>query len=187
MFPVPAKYRSKPVDKTLAWFTLCVSSRLFQTKVFSFLEDYVSWIPEKRIVVYSGDDCYTEYEPLYPGYVFIGLHHGQKASILEKSAKQYNPSFSLLKTMSGSPHSMTAKELDEMTASLLQSNSPKLEKSLKLGEKVSIKSGPLAGNTGVVKKVTGRQVIVRAIVYGKEMEMRVKRDNFIFLERYDKD
>ena len=187
MFPVPAKYRSEPVDKTLKWYTLCVSSRLFQTRVFSFLEGYAVWIPDKKVAVYSGDDCYTEHEPLYPGYVFVGLTTEQGIARLEKAAKRYNPSFNFLRTMGNAYHCMTLTDIEVMLSALVKHNASSVERLFKRGEKVKIKAGPLSGNIGVIKKYSPGRLTIKAVLHGKELEMQVRRDSFVFLERYDQD
>jgi transcription antitermination factor NusG len=164
---------------------LCVSSRQYQTQTFSFLDKYFTWIPEVRTTVYSGDDCFIEYEPLYPGYIFVGLAGSDTPGDLEKAAKAYNLSFTLLRSVGGKYTAMDEAELNTMLQSHSEYAMASDRPGFKSGDKVRIKSGPLSGSSGVVKSAHKGSVKVIAQAFSKTIEMDIIRDEFVYLEHYD--
>lgn len=182
MFSVPEQYRRGPAPSAVAWYSLCVSSRLFQTNTYDFLGSYSVWIPAVPVVVRSGDDCYTDFEPLFPGYIFVGTAAGQTPGGIERAARGYNPSFLLLQDMDGKFHGMTTAELSAMVAAATPV-APPLQ-SFAVGTRVRVVSGPLRGITGTVVSSRGGVLRIRGRAYSKDVELAIHRDPEVFVEAY---
>lgn len=187
MFPIPKRYRTQPLLENLVWYTLCVSSRLYQTEEMPFLDAYSVWSPTSQTLIRTGDDCYLEYEPLYPGYIFVGLTPRQSPVTLEKQAKDHNHSFKLLRTTNPQkPYSMTASDLQAMVAAQGCHTGPTCPSTYQRGDCVKLTAGPLAGALGVVKRASKTGLVVSVTAFNKDLEFRIKRDTFIFVEPYAK-
>jgi transcription antitermination factor NusG len=161
-----------------------VDSRVYQTKVYPFLSQYVVWIPEQEILVRGVDDCYIEHEPLYPGYIFIGLNPNQNPYELEKLCRKNYASFHLLRSAKGEYYEMPLHEIGPISA-----HSPATIKDAGLfrfrkGDKVVIKAGPLAGCDAVVKSISRNNIVLRTEAFDKDLELVVKKDSFVFIEPY---
>ena len=185
MCPVPEQYRRRPDTEALTWYMLCVSSRQYQTQTYSFLDKYTAWIPEVQTTVYSGDDCYIEYEPLYPGYILVGIPDTVAPGDLEKEAKAYHPSFTLLRSVGGKYTAMSSEDLDNMLKSHSEYSVAAGSLGFKAGDKVRIKSGPLSGISGVVQTAKAGALKVTVQAFNKTLELSIHRDEFVYLEPYD--
>lgn len=185
MFPIPKKYRARPPLDNLDWYTLCVSSRVYQTEEMSFLDEYVVWTPASKTLVKNGDDCYVEYEPLYPGYIFVGLRRDQSPIHLENKAKEYNHSFKLLRTSSQSAaYAMSASDLASMVDAQDRNDCYIRPVAYRAGDRVKLTAGPLSGAAGIVKKCARGELVISVSAYNKDLEFTIKRDSFIFVEPY---
>lgn len=168
----------------MRWYTLCVSSRVHQTEDMPFLDEYSVWIPSIKTLIRNGDDCYLESEPLYPGYIFVGIQANQCPAELERRCKAHNHSFRILRTTGNAQYFMTPADLSAMVEAQKRHAEYVAHHSYKRGEQVKITAGPLVGSTGIVKRVSKRGLVISVSAYSKDLEFAIKRDSFIFVEPY---
>jgi transcription antitermination factor NusG len=181
MFPIPKRYRLEHIDRSLKWHILWVNSRQYQTQTYSFLDGYAAWIPEKKVTSRSGDDCLEISEPLFPGYIFVGVHSAASLSSIETAARKAGLCFYFLRT-NHRHYSMTYLELERMVRNGYDSATPTYDKGIRVGRQVRITVGPYTGVVGKVTLMTKKDIQVKATCLKKELLIVVHRTNYQVLE-----
>src|SRR5207245_3032015 len=82
--------------------------------------------------------------PLFPGYVFVHMALRDRLQVLQV------PGVARLVGFDGTPAALPADEIETLRASLLRDVEVQPHSYLAVGQRVSLRSGPLAGLTGIV-------------------------------------
>ena len=182
MFPIPECYRLKKINRNLKWCILWVSSRQYQTQTHEFLNDFSAWIPGKKTTSKSGDDCLEISEPLFPGYIFVGVDDMRHLPHIESVIHKSRLFFYFLRDMLGKYYSMTYLELEKMVQSGRDGATTDYDSGIHVGSRVRISVGPYTGVIGKVTSVTHRDIKVQATCMGKDLLVVVHRNNYLVLE-----
>jgi len=93
--------------------------------------------------------------PLFPGYVFVRMALRDRLQVLQV------PGVARLVGFNGTPAALPAGELETLRASLLEGVKVQPHPYLKVGQRVSLRSGPLAGLRGIlVRRKSGARFVV---------------------------
>jgi len=182
MFPIPKRYRLEAINRTLKWYILWVNSRQNQTQTYKFLDGYTAWIPGSKTSSKFGDDCVEISEPLFPGYIFVGVTDESPLKTIEAAVHKASLCFYFLRTMSGAYYSMTYKELESMVKSGYAGATPDYNAGLRVGRRVKIAVGPYTGATGKITSMTKKDIRVEATCMNKPLLVIVNRMNYLVLE-----
>ena len=182
MFPIPKRYRLKTINRNLKWYILWVNSRQYQTQTYKFLDGYSAWIPGKKVTSKSGDDCVEISEPLFPGYIFVGVSNTGVLQKMEALIHKSSLCFYFLRDMSGSYYSMDFDELEKMVQSGYAGATPVYDAGIRVGRKVRISVGPYTGVIGKVTSMNRKAIQVTATCLKKDLLVVVNRMNYLVLE-----
>jgi transcription antitermination factor NusG len=182
MFPIPKRYRLKTIDRSLNWYILWVNSRQYQTQTYKFLDEYSAWIPGKKNTSKFGDDCVEISEPLFPGYIFIGVNEETHLTTIEAAVHKASLCFYFLRDMRGDYYSMTYRELEKMVTTGDKHAMPNYDAGLRVGRRVRIAVGPYTGVVGKVTSMTRKDIQVEATCLKKNLLIIVNRSNYLVLE-----
>ena len=171
----------------MKWYILWVNSRQYQTQkyqtqTYKILKGVTAWIPSARVLVKSGDDCKAINEPVFPGYIFVGISTPHQITNVEEEIRKAGLGFYFLRGMLGKYHTMTYFELEKMVKSGCDGVSPNYDAGIRVGRKVRISVGPYTGVVGKVTSVTRRDIKVEATCLKKDLLVIVNRKNYLILE-----
>jgi transcription antitermination factor NusG len=166
----------------LKWYILWVNSRQYQTQAYDFLDGYSAWIPGKKTTSKSGDDCIEISEPLFPGYIFLGVKTEKDLLTIEAAIHKASLCFYFLRDMRAKYYSMTYHELEKMVTSGDKHAMPDYDAGLRVGRRVRIAVGPYTGIIGKVTSMTRKDIKVEATCLQKNILIVVHRMNYLVLE-----
>jgi transcription antitermination factor NusG len=147
-----------PSEREYSWYAACTRSRheksvarqLEERRIDSFLPLYRS--------VRRWKDRRKEVElVLFPGYVFVRLHWRDRLQVLQL------PSVLRFVTFNGLPAALPIKELEGLRNGLAQGVYAVSHPYLKMGARVVVRHGPLAGARGILVRRRDRFRIVISI------------------------
>ena len=169
------------------WYILWVNSRQYQTQkyqsqTYKILKGVEAWIPSARVLSKSGDDCSAINEPVFPGYIFVGIHDPQQLIDVETEIHKAGLGFYFLRGLGGKYHSMTYAELEKMVQSGYEGALDTYDSGIRVGRKVRISVGPYTGVVGKVTSITRRDIRVEATCLKKDLLVIVHRKNYLVLE-----
>jgi transcription antitermination factor NusG len=95
--------------------------------------------------------------PLFPGYVFVKITLRERLRVLDI------PSVVRLVGFNGQPASLPSEEIEALRRGLTHNLSPKPHPYFSAGRRVRVKSGPLAGLQGIIRRVKSCYRIVLSI------------------------
>src|SRR5882762_6479982 len=140
-----ARVGSKPVTNDLLWYAAytsanhekCVAQQLGVRLIEHFVPLYESvrrWRDRKvRLNI-----------PLFPGYVFVRMALRDRLQVLQV------PGVARLVGFDGAPAALPADEIETLRASLAKNVRVQPHPYVVVGQRVSLRSGPLAGLTGIL-------------------------------------
>lgn len=149
--------RELPVEYTVSrWYAAytsanhekLVAKQLSARKVEHFLPLYSS--------VRRWKDRRVQLElPLFPGYVFVHLALRDRLKVLQV------PGVAHLVGFGGTPTSLPEEEMESLRGGLANGVKAQPHPFLRVGRKVRVKSGPMAGLTGILlKRKNGLRVVI---------------------------
>src|SRR5436309_8815050 len=92
--------------------------------------------------------------PLFPGYVFVRLALRDRMQVLQV------PSVVRLVGFNGAPAALAEEEVESLRCTLIQGVRAEPHAYLRVGRRVRITAGPLAGREGILKRWRGALRVV---------------------------
>src|SRR5882724_3725227 len=106
--------------------------------------------------------------PLFPGYVFVHMALRDRLQVLQV------PGVARLVGFDGTPAALPADEIETLRASLLRDVEVQPHSYLAVGQRVSLRSGPLAGLTGiVVRRKSGARFVVSVDLIQRSVSLEI--------------
>jgi transcription antitermination factor NusG len=145
----PAEYRET------RWYAVYTSAnrekRVAEQMGVRGLEHF---LPLYASVRYWKNGRVTLQRPLFPGYVFVRL------ALLEKLRVQQIPGVARLVGFDGTPAALPDEEIETLRTSLGSGMRAEPHPYLRVGRRVQITAGPLAGREGILKRWKGNLRVV---------------------------
>jgi len=159
-----------PAEISGHWYAACITPR-HEKRVAGFLKQrqIENFLPLYRTVHRWKNGCKAQLElPLFPGYLFVKIENKQRVRVLEVPGV-----VSLVGTRTG-PIALSETEMEALRSGLhLQKAEPFRE--LAIGQRVRIRSGALAGLTGVlVRNPSGVRVVLRVELIHQSVAVEVE-------------
>lgn len=153
------------------WYTIkvqnnrerTVSQRLQTEMSREFKEELNIIIPSMGIVTLKDGKNKTREKLLYPGYIFVETDNIEKVGHL---VKQTDGATSILKDDKGNPAFLREHEVHKMIEQREEVIDLKTN-SFRVGEKVTIQSGPFSGFNGFVDFVEKDRIRVDVSIFGR--------------------
>ena len=95
--------------------------------------------------------------PLFPGYVFVRL------ALRDRLRVQQVPGVARLVGFDGTPAALPEEEMEALRASLARGMRAEPHPFLKIGRRVKVKSGPMEGLQGILKRRKGESRLVVSV------------------------
>jgi len=106
--------------------------------------------------------------PLFPGYVFVRMALRDRLLVLQI------PGVARLVGFNGTPAALPADELEALRASLVQGVTVRPHPYLTVGQRVSLRSGPLAGLRGIlVRRKNGARFVVSVDLIQRSVSLEI--------------
>ena len=106
--------------------------------------------------------------PLFPGYVFVRMALRDRLQVLEV------PGVARLVGFNGKPAALPAAELETLRASLVEGVKVQPHPYLTVGQRVSLRSGPLAGLRGIlVRRKSGARFVVSVDLIQRSVSLEI--------------
>ena len=106
--------------------------------------------------------------PLFPGYVFVRMALRDRLQVLQV------PGVARLVGFDGTPVALPAEEIETLRASLLRDVEAQPHPYLTAGRRVNLRSGPLAGLTGiVVRQKNGARFVVSVELIQRSVSLEI--------------
>lgn len=121
-------------------------------------------------------------EPLFPGYIFVGVPHEDRLQKIEAAIRKLGLFFYFLRDMSNKYHSMTADELEKMVQSGQENAVTCYDGGIRVGRRVKVSVGPYTGVVGKITRMDKRGIQLRASWLKKDLIILVNRANYLVLE-----
>ena len=138
-----------------------VAKQLAERRVNSFLPLYRSW--------HRWKDRRQQVElPLFPSYVFVHMTLAERVRVLEL------PGVVALVTFQGQPAALPTEEIETLRRGLEQEVYAEPHPYLRVGHKVRMRSGPLAGTEGIlINKKEGLRMVISLEVLMRSIAVEV--------------
>lgn len=127
-----------------------VSRQLCDRRIDCFLPTYQSvrrWKDRRKEVEF----------PLFPGYVFVRIREAERLRVLQVSGVVQ------LVTFNGRPAALDSDEIESLRHGIANGVAPEPHPYLKVGRRVRVKYGPLAGVEGFLVRCKDRYRVVISI------------------------
>jgi transcriptional antiterminator NusG len=140
------------------WFAVQVISRS-EKRVGTLLQQkgYELFIPTYEVVRKLSDRVNTLEMPLFPGYVFCRFAGAASGLVIS------TPGVMRIVSFGGKPSQIPNHEIDQIQRAIARGMKSRPCSYPHVGQKVRIKSGPLAGICGVLTYIKNRRLLVLSI------------------------
>ncbi len=144
------------VDTEENWYVFYVSSRHeLRTERLLHRDGFTTYLPIISNVKQWSDRKKKVEEPLFKSYIFVKIRKNQIYDVLQ------TPSVITYVRFAGEPAIVRQKHIDLIKELILNKTKFKLkEKTIKIGQKIKLSSGPFKGQTGTVREFRGSKKLL---------------------------